>query len=114
MKLTPDGRVGVTGDEAVNLLIAVSQNLKGTSHKGKVSDFVDVARRSTRLRFEDHWSREGPRAYACVAVPFRGGERAPVVTGLSVSSEERAWMCRFSLGERDYRFVWEQAALRRE
>src|SRR5688500_14431584 len=67
-----DRHVATTANPDVNVAIFASPNLRGTLLEGRVSDFLDVARPSTRLCLEDATPPSGTtRLYAAVIVPYR-------------------------------------------
>lgn len=96
-----------TADPGVaNVVLTPSRGLAGALLPGRVSDHLDVARDSTRLRLEARPAT--PRAaYATLIAPTRsvptGAEGA---TDVSVTADGRDWIIAFRLGGRARRYAW--------
>lgn len=93
-----DRRAAVTANPDVNVAIFASPNVRGTLLEGRVSDFLDVARPSTRLCLEDAAPPSGTsRLYAAVIVPYRASDPVPSLTDLSIDLDDRQINCAFTL-----------------
>ena len=109
-----DRRVASTDNAEVNVAIFTSPNVRGTLLEGWVSDFLDVARPSTRLLLEDAAPQTGTtRVYAAVIVPYRAIDPSPSVSNLRISEDREQVACDFTLDERSHAFRWMDAGLAR-
>lgn len=110
----PERRVATTDSSDVNVAVFASPNVRGSLLEGRVSDFLDVARPSTRLLLEDTTPPTGTtRLYAAVIVPYRAADPAPVITDLRIAQDDDQITCAFTLGGRPYRFAWTPSGLAR-
>jgi hypothetical protein len=110
----PNRRVATTANPDVNVAIYTSPNVRGTLLEGRVSDFLDVSRPSTRLCLEDAAPPSGTtRLYAAVIVPYRAPAPAATVADLRVDQEGDRIACTFSLEERPYALAWTRSGLTR-
>jgi hypothetical protein len=110
----PDQRVSTTANPDVNVAVFASPNVRGTLLEGRVSDFLDVARPSTRLCLEDATPpSETTRIYAAVIVPYRATASAPSLTVFDLALDGAQIRCWFTLNGRTYVFVWHNGGLDR-
>jgi hypothetical protein len=124
------GSPGPVGRPDVNVAILATPNVRGSLLEGRVSDFLDVARPSTRLLLEDATSpvpsassdrsalggaTDTSRLYAAVIVPYRATDPAstPVVSNLSIAQDADRTVCSFTLADHLYRFAWTPTTLTR-
>lgn len=106
-----DGRIAMPA----KLGLFCSGNLQGELLAGKLSDRLDDARDSTRLRLTDNSRTSGTRRYASVLVPYRAARSAaaPRVADLTISGADGAMHCAFSLRGQRYRFAWSEGSFER-
>jgi len=110
----PDRRAAVTANLDVNVAIFASPDVRGTLLEGRVSDFLDVARPSTRLCLEDAAPPSGTtRFYAAVIVPFRATEAVPSLSDFALAHDGERIRCCFALNGRLYAFAWTETGITR-
>lgn len=97
------------GDSEV--VIYISDNLKGELLPGKVSDSNDTSRESIRLCARDSASGKDLRLYATVIVPYKAEADVPKVADLLIKEENQKVCCSFSLNDKVYEFVWDEIGL---
>lgn len=93
-------RRAVADAAAVRLTLHTTAGLVGELLPGRISAKPDVARPSTRLRLADAGG-VASRTYLTVLVPWRAGEREPIVERLAVSPDGKT--CAFIGDGREYR-----------
>ena len=102
-----DRRAAFTANPDVNVAVFASPNVRSTLLKGRVSDFLDVARPSRRLLLEDAAPPSGmTRLYAAVIVPYRSSAPAPFLTDLGIELNGEQIRCDFTLNGQPYALVW--------
>lgn len=88
-----------------NLVLTPSPGFEGSLLPAKVSDHLDMARPSTRLRLTTR--PVSPRtAHAVVIVPTRPGAALTEASEMSVIPDGRDWIVAFRLGGTARRFAW--------
>src|SRR4051812_40530953 len=103
---------GTTDDE--NRPFSREGSVRGTLLDGRVSDFLDVARPSTRLLLEDAAPPRGTiRLYAAAIVPTRAADPAPALSDLSISETGERIVCSFTFNGAPYAFAWTTVGLAR-
>ena len=109
LRRTPVITLGLIG---VNVAVFASPNVRGTLVDGRVSDFLDVARPSTRLLLEDAVPVAGTtRLYAVIIMPYRATSPAPMLTGLRCFQHDDRLVCSFSLDDSTYDVTWNAGSL---
>lgn len=103
--------VAVTDDgdasSGVNVAVFAAPNVRGTLVAGRVSDFLDVARPSTRVLLEDAAPVTGTtRLYAAAIVPYRATSPTPALTDLRFMQDGEGLRCTFALNYSTYAFTW--------
>jgi hypothetical protein len=93
------------------LLIATAGTVQGSLLPGRISERYDVVRDSTRLLLEDASDRSPDRAYAAVLVPYRMAEGAPRLAA-SLDASGDGLTCTFSINDRRYALIWDDAGVR--
>jgi len=104
-----DHRVEAYGDD-VSLIVLFSGNLTCDALPGRVSDRLDVARPSTRLRLEDREGHGARRRYATVLVPYRTACGVPEASPPEIIGDGGDWACRFMLPGRRHSIYWRNLA----
>jgi hypothetical protein len=97
------------------LALFCSENLQGELLAGKLSDRLDDARESIRLRLEDNSRVAGTRRYASVLVPYRPAKSlpGPRVVDLTTSDDNGVMHCAFTLRGRRHHFAWGDGSFQR-
>jgi len=95
----------------VGLVIASDENLQGALLPGRVSDFLDTARASIRLRLEDVSSHLPERVYVSVIVPHRLTTPVPQVTLQRLKQGKEQLLCSFDINGRSYIVQWDNQGL---
>jgi hypothetical protein len=97
------------------LALFCSDNLQGELHAGKLSDRIDQARDSMRLRLQDKSRTPGTRRYASVLVPYRPSKSSPPprVADLTVTDESGIVHCAFTLRGTRHHFAWSEGSFQR-
>lgn len=98
-----------SADEGLaNVLVRTTGNLTGELLAGKVSDYLDQSRPSTRLCLRDYSRVDTHRAYATLIVPIRPGASTPEVKEIAVATDADAGSvsCSFRLDGVSYRAEW--------
>ena len=99
-------RCAVSEDAAVNVALYASAPLTGTLLAGRVSDFIDCARPSQRLRLSDEDGAAGERCYATVILPYPAGGPCPRVEELHLTADNGTLTCAFLLNGTPRRVRW--------
>lgn len=97
-----------TNDEDVNILIQTSSNLEGTLLEGRISEFIDISKPSTRLCFSDGSTGKGTSCYAAVLVPYRLKSMIPDVSRMEIEKCSNYNLYKFECSGKQYRFLWGQ------
>ncbi|MBC8010766.1 MAG: alginate lyase family protein [Burkholderiales bacterium] len=100
-----------TDEGRANVCVIATPGLDGELLEGRVSDAMDVARPSRRLKLSSA-ARSGRCAFATLLVPFAAGEKPPA-PGLPieiVSDGGDAWRVRLPLGNKPVVVDWKPGA----
>jgi hypothetical protein len=89
-----------------NVLIVSSVGARGELLPGRVSDFIDVSRPSTRLRFTAPASEATVRSFATVIVPWPASASEPMVGAPKIIPHSQGFRCEFQLNGRTHSFDW--------
>ncbi len=100
------GRVETQDEGMTNLLIVPGEDMSGELLPGRISEFLDHVRPSTRLRLTASQSGETTRAFATVVAPWPVSSDRP-----SVGTPQIVWKagqpcCEFQMNGRSHVFEW--------
>lgn len=108
-----DGRTGRTETNdtgQANILLVPSTGLTGELLPGRVSDFIDVARPSTRLCLTASPSGQTSPTFATVLVPWAAKSLPPEVSMPKILPAADGLACTFQVDERSFSFDWPRQA----
>jgi len=105
------GRAETHDTGQTNVLLVPSVNFTGELLPGRVSDFIDVARPSTRLRLTASSSEKSSRVFATVLVPWASSSSRPEVSAPQITTVAGGLACTFEVNGRSLAFAWSQVRL---
>jgi hypothetical protein len=104
-----DAKTGcaVTRDEGkTNVVILSGADLNGELLPGRISDFIDISRPSTRLGLTASCSEKTSRAFATVIVPWPASSSRPTVGAPQIIVRPEGLRCEFQLDGQTRSFDW--------
>ncbi|GAA3408947.1 alginate lyase family protein [Paenibacillus hodogayensis] len=105
--LDTDRRSARTDDPGMtNLLLRMTDNVVGELLPGKVSDYQDAYRPSTRICLRDSTRTKKERLYATLLLPYGAGEEAPDADAPLVVEEAGSIRCVVRIGGERHEVTW--------
>jgi len=89
-----------------NVLIICGSGLTAELLPGRVSDFIDIQRPSTRVCLKAGPSNESSRVFATLIVPWSPSSSRPFVTPPQIAANKESIICSFEMNGQAHSFVW--------
>jgi len=100
------GRAETNDPGQTNILVVPSPGLSGELLPGRVSDFIDVVRPSTRLCLTAARSGQTSLTFATAFIPWAATSSRPEVSIPQMRSTAEGLTCSFQVNDRSFSFDW--------